>query len=51
LLTFSCFTPTLDYLVYMGVYLGRGEAVLDALRRLFNDYGLEPFTAPAVEPE
>jgi hypothetical protein len=29
----------------------RGDAVLDALRHLLRDYGLEPFYAPPPEPE
>jgi len=45
------YLDALDHLVYTGVYLGRGEAVLDALRRLFMLYEMEPFTPPGVEPE
>lgn len=35
----------LDHLVDEGIYLSRGEAVLEALRRLLKSYGLEPFSS------
>ena len=45
------YVDALDYLVDEGVYLSRGEAILDALRRLFDKYEIEPFSLKADEPE
>jgi len=42
------YIEALDHLVSEGLYLGRGEIVLEALRRLFRSYGLEAFS---VKPE
>jgi len=42
------YVEALDHLVDEGLYLGRGEIVLEALRRLFGSYGLEPFS---LKPE
>ena len=39
----------LDSLVEKGVYLNRGEAVLEALRLLFKQHGVESFN-PDPEP-
>jgi len=33
----------LDHLVAEGLYLGRGDIILDALRILFRRHGIEPF--------
>jgi len=41
----------LDHLVEKGLYLNRGEAVLEALRNFFKGYGIEPFAVKGVEPE
>ena len=38
------YVEILDSLVEEGIYLNRGEAVLDALRLLFTLYGREPFS-------
>lgn len=42
------YVEALDHLVEEGLYLGRGEIVLEALRRLFGSYGLESFS---LKPE
>ena len=39
------YLDALDRLVDGGIYLSRGEAIMDALRRLFRSYGIEPFSA------
>lgn len=44
------YLDTLDRLVDEGIYLGRGEAVMEALRRLFRSYGMEPFSARGAGP-
>jgi len=44
------YLDALDSLVEKGIYLGRGEAILEALRTLFKDYGVEPFCIEAEEP-
>lgn len=43
------YVDALDRLVEDGVYVVRGEAVKDALRRLFRHYGVEPFARPLEE--
>lgn len=40
----------LDDLVEKGLYLNRGEAILEALRHFFRRYGMEPFAAKGAEP-
>ena len=37
------YLDALDHLVAEGVYLSRGEAVLEGLRILFRRHGLDPF--------
>jgi len=44
------YLDALDRLVEDGIYLGRGEAILEALRDLFRGYGIEPFCLKAEEP-
>jgi len=45
------YLDSLDGLVEKGIYLGRGEIVLDALRNLLRQRGIEPFCLePAEEP-
>ncbi len=34
----------LNELVEKGIYLNRGEIILEALRGLFRSYGIEPFS-------
>jgi len=46
----EAYVDALDYLVGEGLYLNRGEAVLEALRNLFKSYGIEPFAMKGVEP-
>ena len=43
------YLEALGRLVREGVYVDRGEAVKDALRRLFRHYGMEPFVKPFEE--
>jgi len=47
----EAYTDALDVLVGKGLYLNRGEAVLEALRHFFRGYGLEPFAAKQAELE
>jgi len=44
------YVDALDSLVEKGIYLSRGEAVLEAVRDLLKDYNLEPF-ATTKEPK
>ena len=41
------FVETLDSMVEEGVYLSRGEAVLEGLRILFKQRGRDPFSEKA----
>lgn len=45
------YTDSLDLLVDQGIYLGRGDAILEALRSLFKGYGVDPFCIEAEEPK
>lgn len=40
----------LDRLVEEGIYLTRGDAVLEALRIFLSEKGIEPFCPEAEEP-
>jgi len=37
------YVDALDGLVEQGMYLGRGEAILEAIRIFLRDRGIEPF--------
>ena len=37
------YLDALDRLVEEGIYLSKGEIILEALRRLLRSYGLDPF--------
>jgi len=39
----------LNYLVQEGLYLNRGEIILEALRSLMRRHGVEPFLLEKVE--
>jgi len=39
----KAYVEALDHLVEEGLYLGRGDIILDALRLLFRRHGIEPF--------
>lgn len=39
------YLDALDRLVEAGIYLGRGEAIMEALRDLLREYGLAPFSS------
>ena len=41
------YVETLDSMVEEGVYLSRGEAVLEGLRILFKQRGIDPFSEKA----
>lgn len=45
------YLDAMDWLIGEGVYLSRGEVMLDALRRLFDKYEIEPFSLKADEAE
>jgi len=45
------YLEALDLLVERGVYLGRGEIILEALRNLLRQHGVEPFAEKGAEPE
>ena len=47
----TAYTAALDVLVGKGLYLNRGEAVLEALRHFFRGYGVEPFAAKSGDIE
>ena len=47
----EAYTDALDVLVGKGLYLNRGEAVLEALRHFFRGYGIEPFATNSAELE
>lgn len=47
----AAYTDALDVLVQKGLYLNRGEAVLEALRHFFRGYGIEPFATKSAELE
>ena len=38
------YLDALDRLMEDGIYLSRGEIVMEALRRLLGSYGIAPFT-------
>ena len=37
------YLDSLDYLVEEGIFLAHADVLRDALRRIFRDYGIEPF--------
>lgn len=45
----EAYTDALDFLVGEGLYLGRGDAILEALRLFFKGYGIAPFAVDGVE--
>ena len=45
------YIETLDQLVEMGLYIDHQAAIRDALRRLFQFHGLEPFTDKEADAE
>jgi len=45
------FVDAIDCLIDEGIYLNRGEVMLDALRMLFKSYGVKPFTTKEPKPE
>ena len=45
------FIKALDKLVEDGLYLSRGEAILESLRHFLKRKGIEPFSLESQEPE
>ena len=45
------YLDSLNCLVERGVYLGRGEIILEAIRNLLRQHGVEPFAEKGAEPE
>jgi len=45
------YIETMDQLVEMGLYIDHQAAIRDALRRLFQFHGIEPFTDKEAELE
>ncbi len=45
------YVEILDRLVEKGVYLTRSEAILEALRLLFKQHGIESFSEKEPKPE
>jgi len=45
------YLDALDSLVEEGIYLGRGDAILEALRIFLREKGKEPFAMNEAEPE
>jgi Arc/MetJ-type ribon-helix-helix transcriptional regulator len=43
------YLDALDRLITEGVYLSRGEAVLEGLRLIFRSHGLDPFKVLETE--
>ena len=43
------YLDALDRLVKEGIYLSKGEIILEALRRLLKQQGIEPFRLESVE--
>lgn len=46
----KAYVDALDYLVEEGIYLTRGEIILDALRRHLKSQGIEPFHPKGADP-
>ncbi len=47
----QAYVDALDLLVEEGLYLNRGEIILDALRRLLREQGIEPFSKRVKKDE
>jgi len=45
------YLDALDGLVEKGIYLGRGDAILEAVRNLLKGYGVKTFSEKVVEHE
>lgn len=45
------YVESLNQLVEDGIYLNRGDIILEALRVLFRSYGIEPFSVTLVEED
>lgn len=45
------YLEALDGLVEEGIYLGRGDAILEAVRGLLRGYGVAPFATKVADPE
>ena len=47
----KAYLDALDKLVERGIYLSRGEIIMEALRRLLRRQGIEPFGIEMVEED
>lgn len=47
----KAYLEALDRLVQEGIYLSKGEIVMEALRSLFRERGIEPFARSLEEKE
>lgn len=45
------YLDALDRLIREGIYLGRGEVIMEALRDLLREYGLAPFSSRGANPD
>lgn len=45
------YLDALDHLVEKGVYLSRGDIILEAIRRLLRSYEIAPFSPKSGEDE
>jgi Arc/MetJ-type ribon-helix-helix transcriptional regulator len=45
------YVDALDHLVTEGIYLSKGEVVLEGLRLIFRRHGFKPFGRPEGPPE
>jgi Arc/MetJ-type ribon-helix-helix transcriptional regulator len=45
----KAYLDALDRLVEEGIYLSKGEIILEALRSLLRQQGMEPFSRPLEE--
>ena len=45
----EAYLEALDLLVDRGIYLSRGEAIMEGIRMLFRSYKIEPFFAESVD--
>ena len=43
------YIDALDHLVEEGIYLNRGEIIMEALRILLGQHGIEPFSSKVAE--
>ena len=47
----NAYIAALDGLIEVGIYMDHQDAIRDALRRLFQYHGIEPFSEEPTTPE